>query len=271
MLIFQNPTPNPTPLPPALENAITSKTLDTVNEALQHQVTGVLLVVALGFLAWRIGILLQIYFTRNRPPAAPKEDVMAPGLVNAVNAMSDIVDRVEQNRKLEHQESAEREARHIRESAEREAKLIAMLETVQQQRTDESKGHQSGLIKIAEVTSEQTPLLRKIADQTAHFDQMKTDIHSMSTKGSEPVQELSKAMEAATKALTRIEARLVPYDELIVLLSEVKRKLNLAEFATEKLMDEATEIKKRSTASQPVTTIAVDTTPTPQVNLGATS
>lgn len=93
-------------------------------------------------------------------------------------------------------------------------------------------------------------------------------LESMATKGSPPVQELKTAMETAIKALTRIEARLEPFDELVTTLSDIKRKLNIAEFASDKLIEEATAIK-RKTDSQPIPTIAVDTTPTPQ--LGATT
>lgn len=264
MLIFQNPTPNPTPFPPAVEQAIVDTAMQTVMAALQQQAVGVLVILALSFLVWRVGILIQIYVTRNRP--GNKEDTAIKGVSDALGMFGKLWERDQEDKRKERQETAEQGEKRDKEFAAREQKWTETLDAMQKQNKEISQGFQAGIFKIAEITGEQTPLLKQIADQTAHFGTVKSIVETMSSAGSEPVQIIKTNSEAILKIVTEILNAMQNLSSKHVLREEYNTSITEINLAISALRGVVDRDEKRRTDSQPIVI-----PPTETVNVGAQS
>ncbi len=235
------PTPVPTPLPPAVQNQITQTASvvaeQVVDAALQERAVGILLLVfaamAIAVLVVAVGWTLKQWANRNRPTVAPKEDVEATGLVTAVSAMSGIVERVEANRKAEHEAMIAREEKRDKEfAAERENLKLEIkqitsgyqlsVEKIAKDHNDALSGLSGGFLKVAGIGGQTNTSVGEIVTK---LETMANDINEIKTKLL-PCPEIEKVIDSRLASfLDRIKTDLkVEKINLEMGIQEEKRK-----------------------------------------------
>lgn len=252
------PTPTPTPIPITISNSVVDKFTDITSQSFQaainEQTGAVILIIAVGMVF--IGILMAISFLlyqfarRNTPP---REDVIAKANASALAAMQQLIERSEAERVKERTEAQEREEVRYKDLAARESKWLASMELMHKDNLETHRGYQSGLINLAELTGQQTPILKQIADQTADLKQLRADFH----EGSAPVQDMRLKIEQMTlwlkdikdNYLTKTEAERVINESIVKVFNQANRNIELVDAAIRTGIQE--EIK-RKTDSQPI-------------------
>lgn len=96
-------------------------------------------------------------------------------------------------------------------------------------------------------------------------------LEKMANEGSEPVKAIRTNTDHILKLATDILSAVQNLSAVQVTKEEFNTSITELKLTISALRGVVENAEKRKTDSQPVTTIAVDATPTPQVNLGATS